>query len=330
MAASRLQRWAVTMSEYDYTIQFIKGSENVLADCLSRLPLPLSAEQEEMIVKAVESHSFDPCQIVPIQSSDVSKASKYDPVVSKAMSFTVHGWPSVVDSHLIPFQRIRHELSIEHGCLLWGNRVVIPRQFQKALLQELHSEHLGMSRMKNVARGVFWWPGLDSDVESLVSACSLCQQNANVPVKEAIHHWAYPNRAFERVHIDFAEFQSQYFLIIVDAFSKWLDVCELGSSASTSKTIACLLRFISTHGIPHLLVSDNGPQFTSREFSAFCQENGIKHQTTPPYHPASNGQVERLVQELKKSLRNRDSNVCVSVQISRFLFAYRNTPHSAT
>ncbi|XP_065188042.1 uncharacterized protein K02A2.6-like [Sycon ciliatum] len=329
-SASRLQRWAVILAEYDYVIEHIPGKENVLADCLSRLPLPLSAAEMSAIVSAVSSHAFDPCELMPLQSSDVAKASKYDSDISLVMSYTLHGWPATVPDRLVPYSRIRNDLSIEHGCLLWGSRVIIPVQFRRHLLEELHSSHAGVSRMKSVARSIFWWPGLDADIERLAADCSLCQESSNLPRKDSVHHWAYPNAAFERVHLDFAEFESQQFLVIVDAFSKWIDVYELGSSATTTKTVNCLLRFISTFGIPRVLVSDNGPQFASGEFAAFCAQNGIKHHRTPPYHPASNGQCERMVQELKKALRARPHHVSVCVQVSRFLFDYRNTPHSAT
>ena len=78
-----------------------------------------------------------------------------------------------------------------------------------------------------------------------------------------------------------------------------------------------------------MLVSDNGPQFTASEFAKFCQSNGIEHKRTPPYHPASNGQVERIVQELKKALR-KSSRADPGLTVSHFLSAYRDTLHSVT
>ena len=62
-------------------------------------------------------------------------------------------------------------------------------------------------------------------------------------------------------------------------------------------------RSFATHGIPRYMVTDNGPQFRSEELEQFMRSNSIRHQCTPPYHPATNGQVERMVQELKKSLK---------------------------
>ena len=149
----------------------------------------------------------------------------------------------------------------------------------------------------------FWWPGLDADIVKLAADCEMCQRNAPMPVQEPVHHWAYPNAAFERIHLDYAEFNSLYYLVLVDAYSKWIDVFELGHSATATQTVNCLLRFISTFGLPKVIVTDNGPQFVSHEFALFCQQNAIHHHRTPPYHPASNGQCERIVQEVKKCLK---------------------------
>ena len=86
---------------------------------------------------------------------------------------------------------------------------------------------------------------------------------------------------------------------------------------------------IATHGIPYCMVTDNGPQFLSEEFSKFMRSNGI-YQRTPPYHPSMNGQAERMVQELKKSLKSKPSERTWSHQVSLFLLYYRTIPHGTT
>ena len=86
-------------------------------------------------------------------------------------------------------------------------------------------------------------------------------------------------------------------------------------------------RTFATHGIPYCMVTDNGPQFLSEEFR---RSNGIHHQRTPPYHPSTNGQVERMVQELKKSLKSKPSERTWSHRVSLFLLHYRTTPHGTT
>ena len=75
------------------------------------------------------------------------------------------------------------------------------------------------------------------------------------------------------------------------------------SSTTTVKTIAVLRHLFSAYGLPEQIVTDNGPQFISEEFRTFLRRNGVKHIRSAPYHPASNGGVERFVQTLKQSLR---------------------------
>ena len=84
----------------------------------------------------------------------------------------------------------------------------------------------------------------------------------------------------------------------------------------------------STHGLPEVIVSDNGAPFVSAEFREFLAKNGIRHTTTPPYHPKSNGQVEkRAVQTLKRALE-KSTDSSLQTQLCRFLFKYRITPHA--
>ncbi|XP_062515178.1 uncharacterized protein K02A2.6-like [Corticium candelabrum] len=139
-----------------------------------------------------------------------------------------------------------------------------------------------------------------------------------------------PSAPWTRLHVDFAEFKGKQYLVVIDAFTKWPEVHELGIHATTTQTVEALRRSFSCHGIPQRLVSDNGPQFVAREFQDFMRANGIRHQRTPPYHSASNGQAERFVQELKKSLKMRPPDQSISHQIPLLLLKYRTTPNTTT
>ena len=86
----------------------------------------------------------------------------------------------------------------------------------------------------------------------------------------------------------------------------------------------------ATHGIPEVLVSDNGTQFTSVEFEEFMRKNGIQHARVSPYHPSSNGMIERAIKTLKEGLKKCGNTKSSQCQISQILFHYRITPHSTT
>jgi hypothetical protein len=117
-------------------------------------------------------------------------------------------------------------------------------------------------------------------------------------------------------------------LVLVDAHSKWLDVHVVPNS-TTATTIQRLRQSFATHGLPDLLVSDNGPNLVSDEMRQFLSRNGIRHVRTAPYHPASNGQAERAVQTLKSSLAKQRGGD-LDERVARFLLTYRTTPHSTT
>ena len=94
-------------------------------------------------------------------------------------------------------------------------------------------------------------------------------------------------------------------------------------------TIKALRPILANHGLPELIVSDNGTSFTSSEFQEFTKRNGIRHITTAPYHPATNGLAERAVQTLKEG-RKKSANGDLETRLAQFLFKYRTTPHSTT
>ena len=225
----------------------------------------------------------------------------------------------------------RDELSTHNGCILWGNRVVIPARGQRQLLEDLHTAHPGIVRMKNLARSYLWWPGLDADIEGKVKSCEVCQLHRAAPAAAPLHPWEWPEKPWSRIHIDHAgPFMGQLFLIVIDAYSKWIEVYPTSSTSATA-TIEILRRAFATHGLPEMVVSDNGTGFASEEFGNFMTKNGILHVKTAPRHPSSNGLVERSVRIFKEGMKKLEgSGGTVHTKLSRFLLAYRSTPQTTT
>ena len=223
----------------------------------------------------------------------------------------------------------KNELSILDGFLLWGSRIIVPPPGRKSLLDQLHDTHLGVSRMKSLSRGYFWWPKLTSDIEDHVKQCASCQLSRPQPAAAPVHPWEWPKEPWNRIHLDFAgPWMNHMFLVLVDAGSKWLDVSVM-SSITSIQTIEKLQSIFSVHGLPKTIVTDNGPSFVSEEFERFCQVNGIQHVKSSPYHPATNGLAERGVQSFKVGIKKMEGGTLQS-KLSRFLFRYRLTPHSTT
>ena len=251
-------------------------------------------------------------------------------MLSTVTSHVLQGWPSKPRNDAQkPYYNRREELSVENDCLLWGNRVVIPPQGRKLVLEELHAGHPGIERMKRLARSYPWWPGLDSDIEQKVKTCIPCQNNRKMPSTAPMHPWEWPRAPWSRVHIDYlGPFLGKMFLLIVDSHSKWVEV-HVTTSATTATTIDKLQTSFAALGLPEVVVSDNGPAFCSDEFRSFMKQNGIQHVKTPPYHPASNGLAERYVQVFKDGMR-KSTGGSIESRVARFLSRYRTTPQSTT
>lgn len=329
LAAARLQRWAVLLSGYSYEIAYKPTAAHGNADGLSRLPL---SDQRGTPRETVET-VFNLCQIsaLPVTAQQVASATRTDPALSKVLHYTEHGWPQQVPETLKPFKNRRHELTVEGGCLLWGIQVIVPKKFQSRVLEELHRDHPGVTRMKALARSYLWWPGLDQDLVSLATSCRSCQAVKASPAVAPLHPWVWPTKPWQRVHIDFAgPFLGKHFLIVVDAHSKWPEVVEM-ATVSTEKTVAVLRHIFARFGLPEQIVSDNGPQFTSSKFADFLLQNGVKHICSAPYHPSSNGAAERFVQTFKTAMKAcKHDDRSLQQRLDNFLLTYRVTPHATS
>ena len=149
-ASNRIQRWALLLASYEYTISYRSTTKHSNADAMSQLPLPdkpkttpVPAELVLMIEKLDEA---------PISSKQVATWTQRDHVLSRVHQYIMLGWPKEADDEIKPYWNRRLELSTHAGCILWGTRVVVPPQGRTMVLAEFHGGHPGITRMKALAR----------------------------------------------------------------------------------------------------------------------------------------------------------------------------------
>ena len=165
MASARIQRWSLTLAAYSYKLSFKDGKLNNNADALSQLPLPEMPAFVPMPAETVFLMEF--LESSPVTAKQIKYWTYRDPILSQVRHCVLYGWSekSLCDPVFRPFKARKTELSVHSGCLLlWGARVVVPSQGQARIVEELHSSHPGVSRMKTLAWGYVWWPGLDNDL----------------------------------------------------------------------------------------------------------------------------------------------------------------------
>ena len=319
---ARLTRWSILLSQYSFDLVYKSGQSNIVADTLSRLPVDdeLHTQTPVEFIKLLED--FESL----IDFDTVQKVTKADPILRRLMAFVRFGWPHNC-SDCIEYAHVKNDLSVYENVILFRNRILIPQELRLVVLNLLHSSHGGIVAMKAEARQSVWWPNLNNDIEDMIKSCDVCTLNNSI-VKSPVLHWSGGGKPWSRVHIDYYEFEHKYFFILMDAYSKFMDV-HLASSMTSSVTIDLMRRSFANFGIPDTVVSDNAPNLVSREVKDFYIKNGINFITPSPYHPASNGLAERAVRTFKEGMRKLQTGSIIT-KLCRYLFNYRRTIHSVT
>ena len=154
-----------------------------------------------------------------------------------------------------------------------------------------------------------------------------------MPAQAPRHPWQSPNTPWERIHMDFGEYNGKHFLVVIDAYSKWPEIRHM-SSTSASCLVGVLKDIFAFHGFPRLVVSDNGPQFVSHELREYITAHHILHHRSAPYHPATNWLAEGMVKNVKQWLRVPASlnfclptGMCLTLQQAEMIFGRMPRTH---
>ena len=337
----RLHRWAERLRQYHYDLIFTPGRDNVVADLLSRsiiAPAPSvpSADEEPVLIQAL----YTPLQSV-VTLEELQTESDSDPILSKLCTYIRNGWPSRIPEELKTFARVKDELSCwADTCVSRGLCTVIPNTLRARVLSMSHEGHLGIVKLKQRCRELVWWPAIDRDIEHLVQDCSACLLSGKTgpPSPPPLQPLPWPSRPWEHVQLDICgeihgrgvPHHQRFLVVMYDLHSKWPEVVPVGTVTS-HVLIRMLDRLFSQWGVPRAITTDNGPQMTSAEFSAFLASRGIKHIRTAFYHPQANGGVERFNATLKNGVRAHLAQGCAFEEaLNQTLLHYRASQHSTT
>ena len=158
LAAARIQHWAVILQAYNYQVEYRSSAEHANADALSRLPCDISPIKEE-----AEMFFFSGLDELPVDSKDISRHTRKDPVLARVLEYTLVEWPNhVAEEELKLYFTRRNELTADQGYVLWGMPMIILPLLTNRLLQGLHEEHPGIVARKAIARSYLWWSNLDA------------------------------------------------------------------------------------------------------------------------------------------------------------------------
>lgn len=196
-----MSRWAEFLAAYSYHLLYRPGKAIGHADALSRCLLPMAVQNPAPTTSVLLIGELQS----PISATDISNLSATDPIISKVLDWARRGWPQQPGTPaFLPYYRRQHELSVHRGCLLWGNRVVVPHNLRPQILASLHDAHPGIVRTKALGHSYVWWPKIDQEIEEWVAKCQHCQSSRPVPPAAPVWEWEGPRAPWAQVHLDLA------------------------------------------------------------------------------------------------------------------------------
>ena len=191
------------------------------------------------------------------------------------------------------------------------------------MLQLIHVGHLGAEKQKRLARQSLYWPNMNKDIDSEVQECNVCLKYRRAQSKQPLLETQDGKLGpWDRVGMDLMMWEGKTYLVMVDYFSNYPEVALL-TTTTASSVINQVKSVFGRHGIPRIVCSDNGPQFSAWEFAQFAKSWGFQHQTSSPYYPRANGQAEKAV-GIVKQLLNRAKERGEDPYLA--LLAYRKAP----
>ena len=231
--------------------------------------------------------------------------------------------------------QVRDELSIAKGLIFRENRIILPYKLQKTVVQVGHSMgHLGKTKTKQMLREKYWFPLMNSVIDTAIDQCCECQVATRDSKEEPIKVSEIPSQPWHTVSVDHAGLypDGHYNLVIIGKRTRF-PVVETVPSTNFQVNKEKLKRTFATYGTPRRLESDNGPPFNSKEFQEFAAQEGFQHHRITPNHPRANGKPQRFMQLLNKTeqiatLQGKDKLERQNT-MQEMLIAYRSTPHPA-
>ena len=298
-APKRLQNMLLNTQKYSYELVFKPGTEIPAADAMSRAPLAETGPRN-VPVHAVYAAPFKQERL-----DEIRGATERDAALQELRKIIMAGWPAekgALPESVKPYFNYRDELSVHDGIIVRGDRVVIPKTMRQDLLVKVHAGHSGINSCLRRARDLIFWPGMSNDIREYLTSCDICASNPTIQAPEPIYSHAVPNRPWEKVGTDPFCIEGRNYLVTVDYFSQFVEVDYL--TETTSQTVITKLKGqFARHGIPDVVVSDNGPQFASYQFQRFAETWHFQHEPSSPGNAKSNGAAEAAVKVVKRMMK---------------------------
>ena len=283
-----------------------------------------NSSDDHEFVNMIEDIHISPERIATIKSHTAE-----DPNLQQLMSVIKQGWPetsSDTPEGAKPYFSYRNELTVQDGLNFRGNRLVVPSSIRKDMKQRVHAGHMGINSSLRRARDLIFWPGMSAEIRQYVESCPVCISMPDKQAAEPLRVTEVPDLPWKHLGSDLFSFEGRDYLVTTDYYSGFFEIDYLREPTSQN-VINCMSQHFARHGKPRTLRTDNGTQYTSKEFKKFAAEWGFQHDTSAPGNSKANGAAEAAVKIakrlMKKSLKAHENPY-------KGLLNIRNTPTEGT
>ncbi len=319
----RIVRLREKLARYNFRVTWVEGKKNVVADALSRAPVWNGDSHSD------NNGNEDTCAaIIAPQPTDRNLQKIIDAANTDDEYKTVRETIGKKLKNLHPdhpakqYGGVWETISVDETGLMVvdGVRVVIPRPARPEIIKILHEPHSGVDKTKRLARQLYYYPGIDKDIEDIVNSCEGCQRH-QASKKEAPRVHTVATKPMEQISADLFDYKGDTYAAVVDRFSGYMWVRQARRQTAEAM-IAILEPIVYENSIPVACRTDGGPCYRT-PFTKWCEDNGITHQTSSPYRAQSNGHAESAVKIAKQLL---DKVGGYNTEFKKALMEYLNAP----
>ena len=344
----QLARWIEALGNFEMKIEHRPGKQHSNADALSRLPCKKCCIPEEPSVSQVRSVAPD-TKMKSLQKKDAALELVRNWVLEgKRPAYSaISSEGRVVKSLWSQFEALVVEDDILYRRWIDGKgtklQAVVPSGERRTVLGQHHdnrvSGHLGMTKTVAKIRQRFYWPGLQSDVRAYIAGCEKCSKRKGFQkAKRSPMQIVQVGAPMERIATDIlgelpvTNKGNKYILVVSDYYSKWTESFPMRNMEAETVAKVIVEQVITRFGVPYVIHSDQGAQFESKLFADVCQLLGIKKTRTSPYHPKSDGMVERFNKTLATMLSAYvdEHQKDWDTHLPYVMMAYRSAEHETT
>lgn len=340
MQNTKIQRWGILLAEYGAKIEYRQGKNNIRADMLSRIKsvseVAIIDTQDWIDPEAWPDDVPDKCLPILSDGLDLKSIAQAQ---NEQFSENIEGADSE-DSDFTLAQGVLYSIRKPTPTSAVYPRLVLPSGYREQIIKRAHKDvgHMSSAKTLDRIREAYVWPGMRADVKRFISLCATCCAHQRRSDKTPMGDMPLPATPMQVVGMDligpFAESSqgNRYILTIIDHHSGWGEAYPIKNKTNHSVWTAFANNFIPRHGIPEILITDNGKEFTAKAWCDYLKEIGIDHRRTTPVHPQSNGKVERFNRTFKETLAKLVNNRALDWEdrVGDVLFAHRNSVSSVT